>query len=430
MTTSGAGGFFSRFFKKEKKVSDVEPKELPEKKEEVSSSAAEEKEKYLPQDGSSADSSVTAGMEEKVRQSEETLPSEQQRTDSEVLTSERPASEETSSQALQDKKGGALSWFARLKQGMQRSSQALTSGLAALLGGRKLDAQSLEDLEDLLIQADLGIDAAKMLVKQLGQRRYEDLSETEIRSALSKELTKILAPALRALPLDAEALQARVDGEEVTIPPPSLFPTPYVILFVGVNGTGKTSSIGKLAVRLGAQGKKVILAAGDTFRAAAVEQLQIWGERAHAAVVVRPQGSDPGGLVFDALKTAQEEKADVLLIDTAGRLHNRAELMAELEKIVRVIRKYDPTGPHEVLLTLDATTGQNALTQVALFKKTAGVTGLILNKLDGTARGGILVPITQNYALPVYFVGVGEGQADLIPFSAQDFAQALVGLEA
>ncbi len=301
-------------------------------------------------------------------------------------------------------------WFQRLREGLARSSSALGDGLNSLFRKRKLDAETLEELEDLLIQADLGADTAITIAERLAEGRFDkEVSEAEVRTVLAEEIEKVLEPV--ALPLDLDT------GHK-----------PHVVLLVGVNGTGKTTTIGKLSAKLTREGKKVMLAAGDTFRAAAVEQLKIWGERTGSPVVARDTGADAAGLVFDAMKEAQAQGSDVLLIDTAGRLQNRAELMAELEKVVRVIKKHDPEAPHSVLLTLDATTGQNAMSQVEIFGRTAGVTGLVMTKLDGTARGGILVAIAAKHGLPVHFIGVGEGIDDLEPFTASEFASAIAGI--
>jgi len=301
-------------------------------------------------------------------------------------------------------------WFQRLKQGLSRSSTSLTEGISSIFTKRKLDASMLEELEDILIQADLGVDTAMAITDRLSDGRYDkEISPEEVRAILSEEVEKVLAPV--AMPLDLDT------GKK-----------PHVVLMVGVNGTGKTTTIGKLSQKLRSEGKSVMLAAGDTFRAAAVEQLKIWGTRTGAEVIARDTGADAAGLAFDAMKAAQEKNTDVLLIDTAGRLQNKAELMDELEKVIRVIKKHDPEAPHTVLLTLDATTGQNALNQVEIFGKVAGVTGLVMTKLDGTARGGILVAIAAKHGLPVHFIGVGEGVADLEPFSAKEFASAIAGL--
>ena len=302
------------------------------------------------------------------------------------------------------------SWFQRLKNGLSRSSASLTEGITSIFTKRKLDASMLEELEDILIQADLGVDTAMAITDRLSDGRYnKEISPEEVREILSEEVEKVLEPVARPLDLNS--------GRK-----------PHVVLMVGVNGTGKTTTIGKLSQKLRSEGKSVMLAAGDTFRAAAVEQLKIWGERTGAEVIARDTGADAAGLAFDAMKAAKEKDADILLIDTAGRLQNKAELMDELEKVIRVIKKHDPDAPHTVLLTLDATTGQNALNQVEIFGKVAGVTGLVMTKLDGTARGGILVAIAAKHGLPVHFIGVGEGVEDLEPFSAKEFASAIAGL--
>ena len=302
------------------------------------------------------------------------------------------------------------SWFKRLKSGLARSSGALSDGIVAIFTKRKLDAAALEDFEDMLIRADLGPETAASIAETLGKGRYDkEIGEQEVKAILAGEIEKALAPVARPLAIDM--------GRK-----------PHVILVVGVNGTGKTTTIGKLSAKLRDEGKSVVLAAGDTFRAAAVEQLKIWGARSGAEVVARDTGADAAGLAFDALKSAKERGADVLLVDTAGRLQNKDELMAELEKVIRVLKKLDPEAPHSVLLTLDATTGQNALQQVEIFGRRAGVPGLVMTKLDGTARGGILVAIAAKYGLPVHFIGVGEGVDDLEPFAAGDFAKALAGL--
>lgn len=304
------------------------------------------------------------------------------------------------------------SWFRRLREGLARTSSSLAGNIGAIFTKRKLDDETLEELEDALIQADLGIDVAMQVTEALAKGRYnKEISSEEVKDVLSSEIQSILEPV--ALPLvlpDSRQLQ--------------------VLLLVGVNGSGKTTTIGKLAQKYTREGKKVMLAAGDTFRAAAIEQLKIWGERTGSPVVARDTGADAAGLAFDAMKDAKEAGIDVLLIDTAGRLQNKAELMAELEKIVRVIKKHDPDAPHHVILTLDATTGQNALAQADVFGKAVGVTGLVMTKLDGTARGGILVAIAQRYELPVHFIGVGEAADDLQPFTARDFADAIAGLNA
>ncbi len=300
-------------------------------------------------------------------------------------------------------------WFQRLASGLRRSSDNLSSSITSVFTKRKLDAATLDELEDVLIQADLGIDTASAITETLRRDRFDkDVSGEDVRNVLADEVEKVLGPVARPLAIDSSK-------------------KPFVILMIGVNGSGKTTTIGKLAQKLSREGRSVMLAAGDTFRAAAIEQLQVWGQRTGAPVIARPAGADASGLAFDAVTQARAEGRDVLIIDTAGRLQNREELMDELEKVIRVIRKVDPEAPHATLLTLDATTGQNAMKQVEIFGKRAGVTGLVMTKLDGTARGGILVAIAKKFGLPVHFIGVGEGVDDLEPFKASDFARAIAG---
>lgn len=303
-----------------------------------------------------------------------------------------------------------LSWFQRLRAGLARTSSQLTGQITALFTKRKLDEDTLEELEDLLIQADLGVETALRVTDTLSAERYgRDVSGEEVVAIMASEIEKVLVPVAKPLALD-------------------LNHKPHVILVVGVNGTGKTTTIGKLAAKLSGSGLKVMLAAGDTFRAAAIEQLKIWADRTGSEFIGTKLGADAAGLAFDAFKQAKEKGSDVLIIDTAGRLQNKTELMAELEKIVRVLGKLDPDAPHTVLQTLDATTGQNALQQVEIFRNVAGVSGLVMTKLDGTARGGILVAIAAKHKLPVYFIGVGEGVDDLEPFEASEFAKAVAGV--
>jgi fused signal recognition particle receptor len=302
-----------------------------------------------------------------------------------------------------------VSWWQRLRSGLSRSSQSLTSGITQVFTKRRLDREALDELEELLIQADLGVDTATRITGALAHERLDkQVTPEEVREVLAAEVEKVLSPVAKPLEINAEH-------------------KPFVVLVVGVNGTGKTTTIGKLAAHLRAGGRTVMLAAGDTYRAAAIAQLKIWGERTGAPVVARTQGADAAGLAFDAMAEAKAAGTDVLLVDTAGRLQNKAELMAELAKVVRVIRKQDATAPHAVLLTLDATTGQNALNQVDVFRAEVGVTGLVMTKLDGTARGGILVAIAAKTGLPVHFIGIGEGVDDLQPFAARDFARAIAG---
>ena len=321
---------------------------------------------------------------------------------------ERGAEAEAATDAPKtEEKSEKTSWFQRLKAGLTKTSSKLTDGITGLFTKKKLDAGTLDELEDLLIQADLGVETAMRITEALSKGRYEKgMSPDDVKRVLAQEVERVLAPVVKPLVIDPKN-------------------RPHVILVVGVNGTGKTTTIGKLAAQFKAEGKSVMMAAGDTFRAAAIEQLKVWGERTGTPVIARPEGSDASGLAFDAMKEAQGAGSDVLLIDTAGRLQNKAELMNELEKVVRVIKKNDPTAPHDVLLVLDATTGQNALSQVEVFREKSGVSGLVMTKLDGTARGGILVAIAAKYGLPVHAIGVGEGIEDLQLFDAGEFARAI-----
>lgn len=301
-------------------------------------------------------------------------------------------------------------FFSRLKEGLSRSTAKITESITAVFKKRRLDDEALEELEDLLLGADLGVDAAKRVIAEFRRTRFgKEVTDEEIKQALAEEIAAILTPV--ALPLVLDPAKK-----------------PHVVLVVGVNGTGKTTTIGKLAQLYKDEGKRVVLCAGDTFRAAAVEQLQVWGERTGAPVISGGQNADSAGLAFDALTRARADQADVLLVDTAGRLHNKNALMEELRKIIRVLRKQDETVPHTVLLVLDATTGQNAVQQVKVFKEMVDVTGLVVTKLDGSARGGIVVALAETFGLPVHAVGVGEKAADLRPFDANDFARGLVGL--
>jgi fused signal recognition particle receptor len=307
--------------------------------------------------------------------------------------------------------GQKRSWWTRLRDGLSRSSGSIGEGLSAILAKRKLDASMLDDLEDVLIRADLGVATAARIAKEIGRGRFDkEVGVEEVKAVLASEIERVLTPYARPLEIDTDK-------------------KPFVILVVGVNGSGKTTTIGKLAARFSSSGNSVLLAAGDTFRAAAIEQLRIWGERIHCPVIAREQGGDASALAFDAIEAAREGGAGVMLMDTAGRLQNRAELMAELKKIIRVMKKVDPGAPHAVLLVLDATVGQNALSQVEIFGRVAGVTGLVMTKLDGTARGGILIAIAEKFKLPVHFIGIGEGVNDLEAFEVRDFARAIAGLE-
>jgi fused signal recognition particle receptor len=311
-----------------------------------------------------------------------------------------------SAEAEQQKK---RSLFQRMKEGLARSTRTISDGITGIFTKKKLDRATLDELEELLISADLGVETAAAVAEAVGRDRYDkEVSAEDIRSIVAGEIAAVLKPVAKPFVIDASR-------------------KPFVVLMVGVNGAGKTTTAAKIAARAQAEGKSVMLAAGDTFRAAAVEQLKVWGARLNVPVVSTKVGGDAAGLAYEALARAKEEKTDLLLIDTAGRLQNKTDLMAELEKIVRVIRKLDPEAPHATLLILDATTGQNALNQVDIFGKMAGVTGLVMTKLDGTARGGILVAIAKRFGLPVHLIGVGEGIDDLQPFEADAFARAITG---
>ena len=303
------------------------------------------------------------------------------------------------------------SWLSRLTGGLAKSSARLTSGISGAFNRRKLDDDALEELEEALILADLGAAPAAKIVADFAKTRFnKEVTDDEIRQALAQQITAILRPV--EVPLEIDTSNA-----------------PHVILVVGVNGSGKTTTIGKLSQHFTDGGHRVLLAAGDTFRAAAIEQLQIWADRTGSEIVAKEQGSDAAALAFEAITRAKDVGADIVLLDTAGRLHNKADLMDELSKVVRVIKKVHPEAPHDTLLVLDATTGQNALSQVEIFRKTADITGLIVTKLDGTAKGGVMVALADKFGLPVHAVGVGETAEDLQPFDAEEFAQALTGVE-
>jgi fused signal recognition particle receptor len=307
-----------------------------------------------------------------------------------------------------EKKG----WLSRLRSGLAKSTKKVAESITGLFTKKKLDQQTLDELEDALIQADLGVTVAARLVGKLGKERFgKEVTDEEVRAAFADDIAEILQPVATPLAID----RAR---------------RPFVVLVIGVNGSGKTTTIAKLANLYKGEGRKVMLAAGDTFRAAAVEQLKIWGDRAGVPVIARDTGADAAGLAYEALERAKAEGCDVLLIDTAGRLHNKSNLMDELAKIVRVIRKLDADAPHSCLLVLDATTGQNAHAQVETFKTMSPVDALVVTKLDGSAKGGVLVALAEKFKLPVVAVGVGEGIDDLRPFEARAFARGLMGLPA
>ncbi len=310
---------------------------------------------------------------------------------------------------MSDTAEGKPTWWQRLSGGLKRTSASLGGAIGDLVAKRKLDSAMIEEIEDLLIRADLGMDSAARVAEAVGEGRYDkSITPDEVKSVLACEIEKVLGPVAKPIAVDTAK--------------------PFVALVVGVNGSGKTTTIGKLAARMREEGHSVMMVAADTFRAAAIDQLKLWASRSGASILAREPGADPAGLAFDALVQARAAKTDVVLVDTAGRLQNKAVLMAELEKIVRVMKKVDASAPHAVLLVLDETVGQNALSQVEVFRDVAGVTGLVMTKLDGTARGGILVAIADKFGLPVHFVGVGEGIEDLAPFSAREFANAVAGV--
>ncbi|MEM7660704.1 MAG: signal recognition particle-docking protein FtsY [Pseudomonadota bacterium] len=320
-----------------------------------------------------------------------------------------PVAQPTDDPAEETKDPG---FFSRLTSGLRRSSSKLSDGITGVFTKKKLDDETLEELEDLLITSDLGAKVAARVTANIAKDRFDkEITDAEIKSALAGEITEIMSAR--------EQIVDFADG-----------PRPRIVMFVGVNGSGKTTTIGKIASRLKEQGAKAMLVAGDTFRAAAIEQLSVWGKRAGIKVVAKAPGADAAGLVYEAVERAKAENYDLVLIDTAGRLQNKTELMSELAKVIRVTQKLDPDAPHDVILVLDATVGQNALSQVEAFRHTAGVTGLVMTKLDGTAKGGVLVAIAEAHELPIHFVGVGERAEDLQPFSAEAYAKALVGLEA
>jgi len=301
-------------------------------------------------------------------------------------------------------------WLSRLRTGLSRSSQKLGDGISGVFTKHKLDDEMLAKLEETLIEADLGPQTAAKLVEDFSRERFgKDITDAEVREALAKQIADILWPC--AVPLQIDASKK-----------------PFVVLVVGVNGTGKTTTIGKLAKHYKELGLNVMMAAGDTFRAAAISQLQVWGERAGVAVISTTPGGDSAALAFEALQKAQSAKTDLLLIDTAGRLHNKTDLMQELAKLSRVLKKLDDTAPHATLLVLDATTGQNAHAQVETFRELTNITGLIVTKLDGSAKGGVLVALADRFGLPIHAIGVGEGVEDLQAFDAKEFARVLVGI--
>ena len=407
---SEKGGFFRRLFRRRRAEPEAEREQAPaaaaERAEDTPQASAEEApvaEVAAPE----TPPAETAEAETAVAPSEETTQEAPQET---LAEAKEPAAESRETQASEEtpKKEG---WLARLRKGLRRSSSALGEGIAGIFTKRRLDEETLQDLEDILIQADLGIDMAERVIERLRRERFEKgVSPEEVKAVLAEEIARVLKPVEVPFEIDPQT-------------------RPFVVLVVGVNGSGKTTTIGKLAAIARREGHSVMLVAGDTFRAAAVEQLGIWAERTGAAFMKGETGADAAALAYDALKKAQDEGIDIVFMDTAGRLQNRKELMDELAKIVRVMKKVIPEAPHATLLVLDATVGQNAISQVEVFREVAGVTGIVMTKLDGTARGGILVAIAERFGLPVHAIGVGEGIDDLQPFDAEAFARAIAGLE-
>ena len=302
-----------------------------------------------------------------------------------------------------------MKWALKLSQGLSRTASGFSENLTSILKSKKIDTQVMQELEDLLISSDFGVNTSQEIIASLQKEKLNNLDQDKIKEFLSNKISNILKK--RYVPLDVKNRN-----------------TPHVILVVGVNGVGKTTTIGKLAYNFFKKDKSVLIAAGDTFRAAAIDQLKIWSERAKASIITRPAGSDPAALSYEALEIAKTEKKDVLIIDTAGRLHNKTDLMNQLKKIPRVLKKIDDTSPHSVLLILDATTGQNAINQVGLFNESCGVNGLIMTKLDGSAKGGVLVSIAEKYSIPIHAIGIGEGIDDLQDFEPESYARALLGI--
>ncbi len=400
------GGFFRRLFGRRK---DETSKAEPERADEIGAPGT-------PEGAPSASS--TEGPTEGASATEEAGLSGEAAAPVPDQTVETPAGEAPQKgeapaavSGERDEDNGGGGWLARLRRGLSKSSTVLGGGITGIFSKRKLDADTLQDLEDILIQADLGVDMAERVIERIRKGRYEKgIGPDEVKTILADEVTKVLEPVEKPFDIPQDT-------------------RPFVVLVVGVNGSGKTTTIGKLAAIARREGHSVMLVAGDTFRAAAVEQLGVWAERAGARFMSRDTGADPAALAFDALKTAQQEGVDIVFMDTAGRLQNRKELMEELAKIVRVMKKVIPDAPHATLLVLDATTGQNAMNQVEVFREVAGVTGLVMTKLDGTARGGILVAIAERHGIPVHAIGVGEKIDDLQPFDAKAFARAIAGVE-
>ena len=397
------GGFFRRLFGRRR---DETPKAEPERVDEAGAPGTPEASSPASKPATDAATMEEAGPSGVAAAP---VPDQPAETPEEEAPQKEEAPAAASGEPQEDAGGGG--WLARLRKGLSKSSTVLGGGITGIFSKRKLDADTLQDLEDILIQADLGVDMAERVIERIRKGRYEKgIGPDEVKAILADEVTKVLEP-----------VEKPFDIPEGT--------RPFVVLVVGVNGSGKTTTIGKLAAIARREGHSVMLVAGDTFRAAAVEQLGVWAERAGARFMSRDTGADPAALAFDALKTAQQEDVDIVFMDTAGRLQNRKELMEELAKIVRVMKKVIPDAPHATLLVLDATTGQNAMNQVEVFREVAGVTGLVMTKLDGTARGGILVAIAERHGIPVHAIGVGEKVDDLQPFDARAFARAIAGVE-
>ena len=399
-----ANNFLSGFFGKKKKpqAENPSPDDAPQQAEDAPDEARDDDAAPETAPQSIEDAEPAAETEAAVIETPEPPPTEEPAPPSE------PSPPEPSADVKPAKKKG---WLSRLTAGLSKSSNKLTDGVASIFTKRKLDDDMLEELSDLLITADLGVATANRVTEALAKDKFDkNITPQEVRAALAEEVAATLAPLERPLAVDKAN-------------------RPHIILMIGVNGAGKTTTIGKLAQKFKDDGLSVMLAAGDTFRAAAIEQLSVWGERTGAPVIARDVGADAAGLAFDAVKAAQSEGADILIIDTAGRLQNKSALMDELAKIVRVVKKLDPAAPHDVILTLDATVGQNAISQAQAFTEIAGVTGVVMTKLDGTARGGVLAALADQFALPIHYIGVGESVDDLQPFRAQSFARALAGVD-
>ncbi len=400
------GGFFRRLFGRRK---DETSKAEPERADEIGAPGTPE---GAPSASSTEEPTKGASATEEAGPSGEAaapVPDQTVETPAGEAPQKGEAPAAVSGERDEDNGGGG--WLARLRRGLSKSSTVLGGGITGIFSKRKLDADTLQDLEDILIQADLGVDMAERVIERIRKGRYEKgIGPDEVKAILADEVTKVPEPVEKPFDIPQDT-------------------RPFVVLVVGVNGSGKTTTIGKLAAIARREGHSVMLVAGDTFRAAAVEQLGVWAERAGARFMSRDTGADPAALAFDALKTAQQEDVDIVFMDTAGRLQNRKELMEELAKIVRVMKKVIPDAPHATLLVLDATTGQNAMNQVEVFREVAGVTGLVMTKLDGTARGGILVAIAERHGIPVHAIGVGEKIDDLQPFDAKAFARAIAGVE-